>query len=186
MNEDRVKKLLALALSADGHEGLAALSALQRQLRADGVHPTEARLVVGGSSAGGGLSQEALATWVAANSRLQQANLQLMREKQAALHEVNELRVEVYRLTGELQRAQRGAKAEAPRPSSSDELRRRLRGDTVGAMIEELLLRTEDPYWAIADRVRREFPSAKTTAASVASYASRLRRRGERVPKRRG
>jgi len=58
------------------------------------------------------------------------------------------------------------------------------RGQTAG-MIAGLLSHRELSYDEIASRVRQELAGARTTARSVASVASRLRRGGMAVPDRR-
>ncbi len=55
---------------------------------------------------------------------------------------------------------------------------------TVGALVEALVA-TELAYDEIVRMVRERFPVARTTARSVASVASVLRKRGVAVPLRR-
>lgn len=56
---------------------------------------------------------------------------------------------------------------------------------TVGAMVHELLMDVEMTYLEIVELVRERFPTAKTSARSVASTAAVLRRKGVDVPTRR-
>jgi hypothetical protein len=56
----------------------------------------------------------------------------------------------------------------------------------VNALVTRLLADPALSYEAIVERVRTEHPGAQTTARSVASTASVLRRKGTPVPMRRG
>lgn len=56
---------------------------------------------------------------------------------------------------------------------------------TVGALVEQLLMDPDVSYEAIVARVVLAHPGAKTTARSVASTASVLRKKGASVPMRR-
>lgn len=56
---------------------------------------------------------------------------------------------------------------------------------TIGSLVQELLMDPDLGYVTIVDRVRAEFPDAKTTARSVASVAAVMRRNGVPVPLRR-
>jgi hypothetical protein len=53
-------------------------------------------------------------------------------------------------------------------------------------MVKDLLADPGASYEAIVDRVMAAHPGARTTARSVASTASVMRRRGVAVPLRRG
>jgi hypothetical protein len=56
---------------------------------------------------------------------------------------------------------------------------------TIGSLVQELLMDTDLGYLAIVDRVMTEFPDAKTSVRSVASVAAVLRKKGVDVPMRR-
>lgn len=56
---------------------------------------------------------------------------------------------------------------------------------TVGALVAKLLADPALGYEKIVSRVRTEFPTAQTSARSVASTASVLRRNGHSIPIRR-
>ena len=56
---------------------------------------------------------------------------------------------------------------------------------TVGLLVKELLMDEALDYAAIVERVVAEFPEAKTSARSVASVATDLRKKGTQVPIRR-
>lgn len=56
----------------------------------------------------------------------------------------------------------------------------------VGRFVAELLSDPDLSYEAIVDRVKAAHPTARTTARSVASTASVMRRKGATVPLRRG
>ena len=58
------------------------------------------------------------------------------------------------------------------------------RGQTIGALVAELLADPDLGYAEIVAVVRGRFPKARTTARSVASVASTMRRMGVDVPKR--
>lgn len=55
---------------------------------------------------------------------------------------------------------------------------------TIGQLIQSLLTTTDMSNQEIADKVRQQFPDAKTTAKSVASVASVARRYGVTIAKR--
>jgi hypothetical protein len=55
----------------------------------------------------------------------------------------------------------------------------------ISAMVRNRLLHSDDGYAQIVEDVHAAFPKAKTTARSVASVASELRRKGEKVAIRR-
>lgn len=55
---------------------------------------------------------------------------------------------------------------------------------TVGTLIQNLLQTTDLSNQEIADKVRQQFPDAKTTAKSVASVASVARKYGVQIAKR--
>ena len=56
---------------------------------------------------------------------------------------------------------------------------------SINSMVKDLLTDPNLSYEAIVDRVKAAYPSARTTARSVASTASVMRRKGEPVPMRR-
>ncbi|CTQ33910.1 hypothetical protein [Jannaschia rubra] len=56
---------------------------------------------------------------------------------------------------------------------------------TIGSMVQELLMDEALDYATIVDAVVAEFPNAQTSARSVASVASVLRKKGVDVPMRR-
>ncbi|WP_370313642.1 hypothetical protein [Sagittula sp.] len=56
---------------------------------------------------------------------------------------------------------------------------------TVGSLVQELLMDPDLGYLAIVDRVVAEFPDAKTSVRSVASFAAGLRKKDVDVPIRR-
>jgi hypothetical protein len=56
---------------------------------------------------------------------------------------------------------------------------------SINAMVKDLLADPGLSYEAIVDRVKAAHPGARTTARSVASTASVMRRKGETVPMRR-
>jgi hypothetical protein len=56
---------------------------------------------------------------------------------------------------------------------------------SINAMVKDLLADPDLSYEAIVDRVKAAHPGARTTARSVASTASVMRRKGETVPMRR-
>lgn len=64
---------------------------------------------------------------------------------------------------------------DAPRPSHG----------AINAMVKDLLTDPDLSYEAIVDRVLAAHPTARTTARSVASTASVMRRKGENVLRRR-
>ena len=70
----------------------------------------------------------------------------------------------------------------APKAAENTEDRPRL---TVGATVKRLLTETDLGYAEIVDKVLEEHPDARTTARSVASVASILRKKGVDVPMRR-
>lgn len=55
----------------------------------------------------------------------------------------------------------------------------------ITALTKKLLLEDDAPYAEIVDVVKAKFPEAKTTARSVASVASEMRKKGEKVASRR-
>ena len=55
---------------------------------------------------------------------------------------------------------------------------------TIGALVAELLRDPDLSYAEIVDRVKAQFPDARTTARSVASVAVGLRKKGVEIPKR--
>lgn len=55
----------------------------------------------------------------------------------------------------------------------------------IGRLVIDLLTKTDDDYATIVGKVKEEFPSAKTTARSIASIAADLRRDGVDVKSRR-
>jgi hypothetical protein len=55
---------------------------------------------------------------------------------------------------------------------------------TIGELIQELLMNSDLSNQQIADKVIQQFPSAKTTAKSVASIASVARKYGVNIAKR--
>ena len=59
-----------------------------------------------------------------------------------------------------------------------------LRG-LISEMSRKLLLETDDPYQAIVDAIKAKHPHAVTTTRSLASVASEMRAKGEKVPQRR-
>jgi hypothetical protein len=56
---------------------------------------------------------------------------------------------------------------------------------TIGSLVQELLMDRTLDYLTIVNRVKAEFPDAKTSVRSVASVAAVLRRNGAGVPHRR-
>ncbi|RYH00687.1 hypothetical protein EU805_17130 [Salipiger sp. IMCC34102] len=56
---------------------------------------------------------------------------------------------------------------------------------TIGSMVQELLIDPDLGYTAIVDRVMTDFPDAKTSVRSVASVAAVLRKKGVNIPIRR-
>lgn len=74
------------------------------------------------------------------------------------------------------------AETAAPEAPEKTEDRPRV---TVGATVKRLLTETDLGYAEIVDRVLAEHPDARTTARSVASVASTLRKKGVDVPMRR-
>ena len=56
---------------------------------------------------------------------------------------------------------------------------------SINAMVKDLLAEPDLSYTAIVDRVMTAHPGARTTARSVASTSSVMRRKGETVPMRR-
>jgi hypothetical protein len=57
---------------------------------------------------------------------------------------------------------------------------------SINAMVKDLLADPDLSYGAIVDQVMAAHPGARTTARSVASTASVMRRKGSLVPKRQG
>lgn len=55
----------------------------------------------------------------------------------------------------------------------------------IGAMSIELLTASDEPYESIVGKIKALYPTAKTTARSLASVAMDLRRDGVEVPSRR-
>lgn len=70
-------------------------------------------------------------------------------------------------------------KAKAPKKPKDEE-----RGK-ISALVRKVLLETDLPYDKIVERVLKAHPNARTTARSVASVASDLRRSGQSVAMRR-
>ncbi len=68
----------------------------------------------------------------------------------------------------------RNAKVTGPKPKQ-----------TIGRLVEELLMDETLDYLAIVEQVVAVFPDAKTTVRSVASVAAVLRKKGAQVPMRR-
>ncbi|AUJ64201.1 hypothetical protein B9057_07745 [Aestuarium zhoushanense] len=74
--------------------------------------------------------------------------------------------------------------AETAAPEATEKTEDQLR-PTVGATVRRLLTETDLGYPEIVDKVLEEHPDARTTARSVASVASTLRKKGVDVPMRR-
>lgn len=70
--------------------------------------------------------------------------------------------------------------SDAEKPATEEKAPR----GAIGALVIELLV-TEMPYADIVAQVKETYPSAKTTARSIASVAMDLRRAGIEVPSRR-
>jgi hypothetical protein len=79
-----------------------------------------------------------------------------------------------------------GAKKSAAQQRAWDERKKKeVQYKTVREMAEHYIMSSAMPYEKIAGFVCDRFPEAKTSKASVAWYASKLRREGKAVPKRR-
>ena len=74
------------------------------------------------------------------------------------------------------------AKASAPEVTEKTDDRPKL---TVGTTVKRLLTETDLGYAEIVEKTLEEHPDARTTARSVASVASTLRKSGVEVPMRR-
>jgi len=193
--QERINKLLAMALSAGEHEASAALSRIRAVLEAQGVHPTDVRV-----GPGAGAQSQHYASF----------GVDLMLE-------LTRLRVEAQTLRGDKQRLAmevmdlRRQLAEAPvRPPSggpqtpgggrsdyqaAESGRREYqppRQGTIRARAEELLRRkrlgSNEPAWTYYEvmlAVQRDFPGARTSVSSLKWYESQMRNAGIDVPRRR-
>ena len=75
-----------------------------------------------------------------------------------------------------------GRTEEAPEDAPAEPLIPR---GAIGAMSIELLTASDEPYESIVGKIVARYPTAKTTARSLASVAMDLRRDGVEVPSRR-
>ncbi len=103
----------------------------------------------------------------------------LLADAQDAAEEASTLRQEPPKPEPKASKAKPAAKAKAPKKPKDEE-----RGK-ISALVRKVLLETDLPYDKIVERVLKAHPNAKTTARSVASVASDLRRAGQTVAMRR-
>ena len=73
---------------------------------------------------------------------------------------------------------------ETDMPETVTEADRPRSAATIGALVAELLIDPDLSYAEIVERVKEQFPNARTTARSVASVAVALRKKGVEIPKR--
>lgn len=145
-----------------------------------------------------------LAAWKSSREKLETAIADLVEE----LGDVDETEVEQTeetKPTDDFQMSQEELDQQTERPKADDETDQTeqpsdlsdVEGQTeqpaepviprgaIGAMSIELLTASDEPYESIVGKIKALYPTAKTTARSLASVAMDLRRDGVEVPSRR-
>lgn len=183
--QERVNKLLAMALSAGEHEASAALSRIRAVLETQGIHPTDVQVGPGVRAqpphyASFGLDHMLELT------RLRVEAQTLRGDKQRLAREVMELR-------RQLAETPTRSPANGPQaPESGGREYQPPRQGTIRARAEELLRRkrlgSNEPAWTYYEvmlAVQRDFPGARTSVSSLKWYESQMRNAGIDVPRRR-
>ena len=126
-----------------------------------------------------------LKAWKSSGEKLDQA---IQAELEAWQGEKPEAHDEPEQQTGdqpETQTDEPSEQTEEPEAQSEATEEPKSERGAIGRLVIDLLVDTDDDYATIVGKIREQYPSAKTTARSIASIAADLRRDGVDVKSRR-